>query len=309
MVVDMARPTSFSPNLFHSGMGFLSHGSIWRVPHSSLSPAFIGYQLHFYDDHSGRFDPVQVSIWNYQTEDFWSRLLGFGAARQNGKSPRSINLLDEFWYQQASSLPQRGDQRRHLTVELLHLKVLGAHLFLRPEDLLLAGRSLNKWKGRITKFLQPVDLRATLASELGFPVHFRASFSLLASVQGLLRSTSEVNVTATLSGKWTGEVRAELPFNGHEVAAGVNIRTQLHAPLSFNTSKMSLTWYPPEESTELFDHQVEPYINKAHTVTGGSSKQPSVARLGPNLRLEMTGEGFQLMNNKAGRLRYHKKIA
>lgn len=324
--MDMIRPSTPSDVVHSAGrfaevMGLLSHGSIWRVQHSS-APAFMGYQLysHHHQTTSGaeevapqRSNPLQIEIWNYNMDEQWRRLFGAhsssavkmtatatGNKKENPTLANSINLLDDF-FRHGPAVEKEEKEEHQDSVGLLHLKILGAHVFFSLEE--LAGTRipqwailLHHWQGKLAKFVQLQNWREAFPTELGLPVQLRSSLSLMVSAQGLIRSPAEINVTAALAAQWKGEVRVELPSSGNGIAVGVDMSSQFHIPLIFNISARSLIWYPPDESTQLAACHIRPYVvsfvsrmpdkgtSRNATVTANETR--SIHSIGPNLRLE-----------------------
>lgn len=319
MVIDLARESPSSAG-HQSGSfeaaGFLSHWSVWRGQHSSSLPTFVGFKL-FYEIAKARFNPVHLSVWNHNMEPVWNRLLGYGASGMPPPDAGSDNdtNLDEFWYQLLAPQHLSSEEDHQQRAGLVHLNLMGAQMFLNLEDIIPDGMSPGLfWKGlgqldadniQLTKFHQLLDIHLSVPTDLGLPAYFRSSLSVLASAHGWVHQ-ARLNLTAVLTGKWTGEVRAELPFSGNYVSAGETSLIQLRAPLRLNVSIRdvhSLEWNPPTEPTDLAVYHMEPYVvagNRRNMkddpedevlIRQSQSRldQPSILPLGLNLRLETIG--------------------
>jgi hypothetical protein len=158
---------------------------------------------------------------------------------------------------------------------------------------------------RFIKFQQLINIRTHVPTEIGLPARFTFSLTALASALGHIHQP-EINVTASLSLKWTTESRIQCPFSGHHVAAGVENTAEIRAPI-FLISNGSLVWTPPDRIYDLAYYNIKPYTLTSQTTDHSSetlelvkanhifTKPPSVsvAQLNLNLRLETTSELLQ----------------
>lgn len=191
-------------------------------------------------------------------EVVWNRLLGRESPQPNGAK------LSDIW-DQLSLRFRPNDQ----PTGLFHVKLLGSTMqsLFNLEDIdrdrigeFLTGR-LNI---RLVKFQQLVDIRTDVPTELGLPARFTFSLDALASAMGRIRQP-EINVTASLSFKWTAESRVECPFSRHHVATGMEHRAEIRLPVSlmFNDS---FEWIPPPDRLyDLAYYHVKPYRHNRRT--------------------------------------------
>lgn len=189
---------------------------------------------------------MQLSIWNYDMDAFWNKVLGRAAPGSRGAR------LNEIWDQ--LSLRYRPEDDR---VGLVHVKLMGSALqgFFNLEhiDRALAGPG----DVRLVKYQQLVDLHASVPTELGLPARFRLSMAALVSAQGSV-AEGAADVASLASLKWTGEVRVSLPFSERYASAGLDLRAEVRPPRHV-TLNGSLSWRLPERETDLAYFHVVPY--------------------------------------------------
>ncbi|XP_057364794.1 uncharacterized protein LOC130685509 [Daphnia carinata] len=300
-VIGLVRPCSDRLGYEHyasikdNTAGLSSLLAFWRLGDSSL-PVYLEHQL-FRNLGSFRFDLAKVSIWNYNMENVWSQLTGYALPRTN--EPES----NVFWDQLFSTFRASDES----TVGLVHLRLLGSTMqtLLNLEDIdredMIRQFFTKHLNIRFVKFQQLIDSRTHVPTELGLPARFSFSLTALASAFGHINQTPEINVTASLSMKWTSESRIQYPFSGHHVAAGEEHHADIRVPISLILNG-SLVWIPPGRVYDIAYYSVKPYTLTSQTTDYSSENlrlynvHPagppfvSVAQLTPNLRLETTSE-------------------
>lgn len=230
-------------------------------------------------------------------ENVWSQLTGHAIPRFNETNS------NVFWDQLSLAFPARDEP----TVGIVHLRLLGSTMqtLFNLEDIEreytipdFFKRHLNI---RFVKFQQLVDIRTHVPTELGLPARFTFSLTALASALGHIHHIPEINVTASLSVKWTSESRIQYPFSDHHVAAGVEHHADIRLPISL-ISNGTLKWIPPDRTYDIAYYSVKPYTLTSQTMDHSSeilgllnvhpARPPfvSVAQLSTNLRLETTSE-------------------
>lgn len=227
---------------------------------------------------------AQLSVWNYNTESFWSELFGPAPAQ-----PRSAKLLSEIWDQ--ISLRYRPEDDRS---GLVHLRLVGSTLgaFVHFDD----ARRRPAGDVRLVKFQPLADFRTSAPTELGLPARFKSTLAGVVSARG-----SVAGVASLASLKLSCEARVTLPFSAHYASAGVDLRVELRAPRHVTIAE-SLAWKPPDQDTDFAYFHVVPFTltrsladetvppTEAHELRVVSSRGASrfTQHLGANFRFEVT---------------------
>ena len=214
-------------------------------------------------------------------EEAWNRFIAFlsGPSESKPSDPfPPTSYLDEIW-KQIKAARRPADQR----LGALHFNLLGSfNRFYDLQEMMNAFYEKNWHRDHVMpldwlKFRQLAEIEINIPNELGLDTRYLAQLPILASVQGQLRWKSksvsvESDAIAMVTWKLTGEIRTRLPFSGHDVSAGVDVRVAFNAPkniqLQFNGrlhSKSNLG----DQVNDLFYYHVKPYTAIRRTTAWG----------------------------------------
>ena len=134
-----------------------------------------------------------------------------------------------------------------------------------------AGAEASVKNVSVFRFHNLMEVNLQFPNELGFPTRLLAQMPLMISAQGkysadLSIGSFETDTVTRLSFKLSSQVRTELPFtDSHHIAAGIDVRTDLHAPRRINfkfnkrSSQLRLVLPLGPETNDIFYYHVKPY--------------------------------------------------
>ena len=254
------------------GLGVLQHTPMWRVADEKWPVAFGNRWMY----QMGPFasNPLEVYVWNYNMEEFWTTLFG----RLTGKSLDSkvtLDVLKQIWDE---IKPSRRPADK--PTGFIHVKLMSS--ISRVFDLLKIEKDAPKWMGEMMsynakpfpvsflKYRMSAEVNMRIPTEMGLPLRFLVTVPMLTSWQGEVTADFNAgslhwNVASEFNWKLSTEVRIELPWSGNYIASGVDVRNDIRFPREsiFKYSPMyrmfNWTWVPSDKTVDMVYYHVKPY--------------------------------------------------
>ena len=194
-------------------------------------------------------------------------------------SRSSTSPLQDVWRQLTPS--KRSPDAR---ASLLHVNLLGSlHFVYDFESLAKSLPDLfdeigpllsTRFPVSLTTFRNLAEIHVQYANELGLPTQFIAQAPILASLQGsvqfdLKAAALYTNVTSRVAFKLSSSFRIDLPFSGHYIQSGVEVRSDWRGPrevtFSYPANKLQVTYdLNGTEDQDFFYYHVKPYTLLSH---------------------------------------------
>ena len=149
----------------------------------------------------------------------------------------------------------------------------------------------------LTKYQVLTENNLRFATELGLPIRYNFSSSILVSIRGQTRGDGRNGMTSKLGAEihWrmAGELCVEIPLNGNYIATGFDVRLTARSPKEFNinyrSGELRFIWTPDDKVTDFIYHHAQSY-----TVTRNLADDMTIDRPAVPIKLSVSDKPMEL---------------
>ena len=239
-------------------------------------------------------------------DDVWQNVFGklFGRLTPkydtDKRSTEKKKTLKGIW-DELNVTRRHADKR----VGLLQLNLFGSiHQFINVEKIYeffpaLFSTSMKSQSKpfELTKYHVLAENNLRFATELGLPIRYNFSSSILVSIRGQTRGDGRNGLTSKLGAEihWrmAGELCVEIPLNGNYIATGFDVRLTARSPKEFNinyrSGELRFIWTPDGKVTDFIYHHVQSY-----TVTRNLADDMTIDRPAVPIKLSVSDKPMEL---------------